>query len=571
MSVKFVRVLAVSVGVIAATASLPPATAAATTGFLDKTFSGDGRALTNVHNDDSGEAVAVQADGKIVVVGSSSGGTDIAVVRYDTDGSLDATFGGGDGIVITDVNGDDAAYSVAIQGDQKIIVGGTTDGFSQAVLLRYDTTGPLDASFGGGDGITTTTVGLGAVFFDLAIQGDGSIVGTGAATLDGVKGVAFTARYDGTGALDTTFASPDGYVTTNLGAGGGQMMGVALDGGKVVVAGSSFSTTSSNVALLRYTSAGVLDSTFGGGDGKVTTDVGTGYDSGGDVAVDGSGNIDVVGSGGNKDAFLRYDDTGTLDTSFGGGDGIVFAGQGGFNGLSGIAIRGTGEIVAVDSTFGSRRTPFPQFKVVQVTSAGALDASFGENGIATAGFSLSYHDEPIANDVAIDPDGNVVVAGTAGTGLDFAVARFGDAANAVIGHPDLLIGAGATLTGDGVYNDTGHNQTLSRHVSRGTSISFSVEVQNAGNAPDIVSLHGSRASGLSVTCHLGASDVTKAIFGFKGKNLSLDPGETRTLKIRAKVTAKAKIGKVLKIRTEGYSFNTLDAEDLVVAAITVKR
>ena len=571
MSAKFVRVLAVSVGVIAATASLPPATAAATTGFLDKTFSGDGRALTNVHNDDSGEAVAVQADGKIVVVGSSSGGTDIAVVRYDTDGSLDATFGGGDGIVITDVNGDDAAYSVAIQGDQKIIVGGTTDGFSQAVLLRYDTTGPLDASFGGGDGITTTTVGLGAVFFDLAIQGDGSIVGTGAATLDGVKGVAFTARYDGTGALDTTFASPDGYVTTNLGAGGGQMMGVALDDGKVVVAGSSFSTTSSNVAVLRYTSAGVLDSTFGGGDGKVTTDVGTGYDSGGDVAVDGSGNIDVVGSGGNKDAFLRYDDTGTLDTSFGGGDGIVFAGQGGFNGLSGIAIRGTGEIVAVDSTFGSRRTPFPQFKVVQVTSAGALDASFGENGIATAGFSLSYHDEPIANDVAIDPDGNVVVAGTAGTGLDFAVARFGDAANAVIGEPDLVIGAGATLTGDGVYNDTGHNQTLSRHVSRGTSISFSVEVQNDGNAPDIISLHGSRAFGLSVTCHLGASDVTKAIFGFKGKNLSLDPGETRTLKIRAKVTAKAKIGKVLKIRTEGYSFNTLDAEDLVVAAITVKQ
>jgi len=396
-------------------------------------------------------------------------------------------------------------------------------------------------------------------------------VGTGAATLDGVKGVAFTARYDGTGVLDTTFASPDGYVTTNLGAGGGQMMGLALDGGKVVVAGSSFSTTSSNVAVLRYTSAGVLDSTFGGGDGKVTTDVGTGYDSGGDVAVDGSGNIDVVGAGGNKDAFLRYDDTGTLDTSFGGGDGIAFAGQGGFNGLTGIAIRGTGEIVAVDSTFGSRRSPFPQFKVVQVTPAGALDASFGENGIATAGFSLSYHDSPIANDAAIDPDGNIVVAGTAGTGLDFAVARFGDAADAVIGQPDLLIGAGATLTGDGVYNDTGHSQTLSRHVSRGTSISFSVEVQNDGNAPDIISLHGNRAFGLSVTCHLGASDVTKAIFGFKGKNLSLDPGETRILKIRAKVTAKAKIGKVLKLRTEGYSFNALDAEDLVVAAITVKR
>src|SRR5262245_65314584 len=106
MSVRFVRALAVSVGVILTTAYMPMASATATTGFLDKTFSGDGRVLTNVHNDDSGEAVAVQADGKIVVVGSSSGGTDIAVVRYDTDGSLDATFGGGDGTVITDVNGD---------------------------------------------------------------------------------------------------------------------------------------------------------------------------------------------------------------------------------------------------------------------------------------------------------------------------------------------------------------------------------------------------------------------------------------------------------------------------------
>src|SRR5262245_58152539 len=106
MSVRFVRALTVSVGVIAGAVSLPVASAVATTGFLDKTFNGNGRVLTNVHNDDSGEAVAVQADGKIVVVGSSSGGTDIAVVRYDTDGSLDTSFGGGDGIVTTDVNGD---------------------------------------------------------------------------------------------------------------------------------------------------------------------------------------------------------------------------------------------------------------------------------------------------------------------------------------------------------------------------------------------------------------------------------------------------------------------------------
>jgi uncharacterized delta-60 repeat protein len=572
MSVKFVRVLAVCLIVTAA--YMPPASAAATTGFLDKTFNGDGRVLTNVAGDDSGEAVAVQADGKIVVVGSSSGGTDVALVRYNTDGSLDTSFGGGDGIVITDVNGDDTGNAIAIQGDQKIVVAGSTDGTSQALLMRYDTNGILDTSFGGGDGITTTTIGAGAIFLDLTIQGDGSIVAAGAMTPDGVKGLAVVARYDSSGTLDTAgFASPDGYVTTNLGAGGGQMTGVALDGTKIVTAGTSFSSTSSTVAVLRYTSAGVLDSTFGGGDGKVTTDVATGYDFGGDVAIDGDGNIDVAGGGGNKDVFLRYDDTGVLDTSFGGGDGIAFAGKAGFEGFSGIAIRGTGEIVAVDAGFGKSYQLTGEFKAVQVTSTGALDTTFGSNGTAIASFSMNLNcgEPPIANDVAIDGNGAVVVAGTAGVHNDFAVARFGDAANAVIGQADLLIGTGSTLIGGDVYNSTGHNQTISRHVARGKTLSFSVKVQNDGNAPDVITLYGRPVFGLAITYLLGGNDVTRAVLGFKGKALSLDPGESKTLKVRAKVGAKAKVGKVLKVRTEGDSFNATSGEDLVVAAITVKR
>jgi len=573
MSVKFVRVLAVCLIVTAA--YMPPASAAATTGFLDKTFNGNGRVLTDVAGDDSGEAVAVQADGKIVVVGSSSGGTDVALVRYNTDGSLDTSFGGGDGIVITDVNGDDTGNAIAIQGDQKIVVAGSTDGTSQALLMRYDTNGVLDTSFGGGDGITTTTIGAGAIFLDLTIQGDGSIVAAGAMTPDGVKGLAVVARYDSSGTLDTAgFASPDGYVTTNLGAGGGgQMTGVALDGTKIVAAGTSFSSTSSTVAVLRYTSAGVLDSTFGGGDGKVTTDVATGYDFGGDVAIDGDGNIDVAGGGGNKDVFLRYNDTGALDTSFGGGDGIAFAGKAGFEGFSGIAIRGTGEIVAVDAGFGKSYQPTGEFKAVQVTSTGALDTTFGSNGTAIASFSMNLHggEPPIANDVAIDGNGAVVVAGTAGVHNDFAVVRFGDAANAVIGQADLLIGTGGTLIGGDVYNSTGHNQTISRHVARGKTLSFSVKVQNDGNAPDVITLYGRPVFGLAITYLLGGNDVTRAVLGFKGKALSLDPGESKTLKVRAKVGAKAKVGKVLKVRTEGDSFNATRGEDLVVAAITVKR
>jgi uncharacterized delta-60 repeat protein len=572
MSVKFVRVLTVSIGLVLAIASMPGASAAATTGFLDKTFSGDGRVLTNVGGDDDVQAVAIQADGKIVVAGSSSGGTDVAVVRYNADGTLDTGFGGGDGVVITDVNGDDFALSIAIQNDQKILVGGATDGVGSALLIRYGTSGTPDATFGGGDGIVATTIGLGAVFTDLAVQGDGAIVAAGAATLDGAKGVALVARYDSSGVLDTAnFASPDGYVTTNLGAGGGQIAGVALQAdGKIVGAGSSYSTTSSNVALLRYTTAGVLDTTFGGGDGKVTTDVGTGYDTGNDVAIDGDGNIVVGALGGNKDVFLRYDDTGTLDATFGGGDGIAPVGKGGYNGLAGIAIRGTGEIVGVDSTFGSGFSGAGMFKAVQVTSTGALDPAFGDNGVATAAFSLSYRDLPTANDVAIDGNGAVVVAGTAGAHADVAVARFGDVGDVVLGQPDLHIGTGGTFVGDDVYNETGHHQTLARRVARGHSLTYSIEVQNDGNAPDVIVLHAFPVGGASVTYSLGGTSITRAM-ARNGKALTIVAGASKTVKVVVKVGDNTAVGKVLKVRTFGYSFNTADAEDLVLAAITVKR
>jgi uncharacterized delta-60 repeat protein len=570
MSLRFVRVLAVSIGVLAVTASLPAASATATTGFLDKTFSSDGRVLTNVAGDDDGEAVAIQGDGKIVVAGGSSGGTDVAVVRYNADGSLDTSFGGGDGIVITDVNGDDAAFAVAIQNDQKIVVGGTTDGFTSSLLIRYDPAGAPDTTFGGGDGITTTSIGVGSVLSDLAVQGDGSIVGAGAATFDNVKGVALVARFDSTGALDTTFAAPDGYATTNLGAGGGSMAGVALDGGKVVAAGSSFSTSSSNVALLRFTSAGVLDATFGGGDGKVSTDVASGFDQGNDVAIDADGNIVVGALGGRKDTFLRYDDTGTLDPTFGGGDGIATAGKAGFNGLTGIAIRPTGEIVGVDGTYGGGLTPSLAFKAVQVTSTGVLDPTFGDKGTALAPFTYNFRDQPIANDVAIQSDGAVVVAGTASTHNDFAVARFGDAANAVIGRPDLLIGTGGSFSGNGVYNETGHHQTFARRVAAGHTLSFSVKVQNDGNASDTILMHGGGARGVTVHYFLGGKDVSRQLYTF-GKELALDVGTSKTLKVVVKLGTSLNAGKVINVRTSGYSLNTPDAEDVVVAAITVKR
>ena len=567
------------VSAVVAVLSIPvvPASALTGSGYLDSTFSGDGRTTVNVSGDDTGEAVAIQADGKIVVVGSSSGGTDIAVARFATDGTLDATFGGGDGIVVTDINGDDAAYTVAIQTNQKIVVGGFSDGTVDAAVVRYDTDGTPDTSFGGGDGIATAAIGQGSIVYDLAIQGDGAIVAAGAATPDGIKGVALVARFDSSGVLDTTFNNPDGYITTNLGAGGGGLNGVAIQGdGAIVAAGGSYSTSSTNVAVLRYTSAGALDATFGGGDGKVTTDVGS-FDLGNEVTLQGDGKIVVAGAVGNaKNALLRYDTAGTLDTTFS-DDGIATVKLNSFQGFGfhDLAIDGSGAIVAV-SDAGARTQPLTGFGVARFTTDGILDTTFGGgDGTILTPFSSSYRESAIANSVAIQSEGKIVAAGTqgrGGAGGDIALARYGDAASAVIARPDLQIGARGTYIGDGVYNETGSHQTLTRRVARGHSITYSIKVENDGNAHDTLIARGSYPGrGVSISYSVGGNDITRAMLSFKGKSFALDPAEAKTIKVAVRVKATAKVGKTYAERVEAYSLNNFEREDVVKAKITVGR
>ena len=145
------RVRVVSALVVLAASLFGATSAKAAPGDLDPTFSGDGKALTSIGVSSYGNDVAVQADGKIVVVGGSDAGaggtTRFALTRFMPDGSLDPSFGG-DGMVTTDF-GNVAADAVALQFDGKIVaVGG------QAVA-RYLPDGSLDASFGAGGKVTT--------------------------------------------------------------------------------------------------------------------------------------------------------------------------------------------------------------------------------------------------------------------------------------------------------------------------------------------------------------------------------------------------------------------------------
>jgi uncharacterized delta-60 repeat protein len=134
--------------------------------------------------------MALQEDGMIVVVGAASGGGErFALARYETDGNLDAGFGG-DGKVVTNLDtGSDALTGAGVQEDGKIVAAGwsgpaTSNNYRFAVA-RYEADGSLDASFGG-DGTVTTNFTPGNDYaWDMDIQEDGRIVAVGRAAGSG--------------------------------------------------------------------------------------------------------------------------------------------------------------------------------------------------------------------------------------------------------------------------------------------------------------------------------------------------------------------------------------------------
>jgi len=283
-------------------------------GSLDTSFDGDGKVTTDFGGgDDAAFSATIQSDGKIVVAGESYNGSkrfDFAITRYNSNGSLDTTFDG-DGKVTTDFGGtsDDRAYSVAIQGDGKIVVAGYSKG--DFALTRYNSNGSLDTSFDG-DGKVTTSVGS-SFFTDIAnsvaIQSDGKVVVAGFRS-SGSRDFALT-RYNSNGSLDTTFDG-DGKVTTDFGNSTDDVAhSVAIQSdGKIVVAGQSKNLRSGyDFALTRYNSNGSLDTTFDS-DGKVTTAVGIsnyGANYGANsVAIQSDGKIVIAGDGPGDFALARY-------------------------------------------------------------------------------------------------------------------------------------------------------------------------------------------------------------------------------------------------------------------------
>ncbi|MEI6524203.1 MAG: T9SS type A sorting domain-containing protein [Bacteroidota bacterium] len=395
------------------------------TGDLDLSFSIDGMQTVSTSNSlEVCRAIAIQSDGKIVAVGSSNNGAndDFSIVRFNSDGSIDNTFNG-NGIQITDLgNTYDYAQALAIQSDGKIVVGGASNG--DFALVRYNSDGSLDNTFNG-TGVQTTDLSNDDYGYGVTLQANGKIILVGNANTSTGTVDLTVLRYNVNGSLDSTF-NGTGIQTTNFttySSDFGNDVKVQADG-KIVVAGYTQTFSNYEYAVVRYNSDGSLDNSFDS-DGIQTTAMGVSIDIAFSLAIQTDGKIIIAGRTGNGSSasdfgLVRYNTNGSLDLTFS-GDGIQTTDFGFREFGKAITLQPDGKFIVVGSTdyFGS-----DDFAIARYNTDGSLDLSFSGDGKQTTSFS-SIGDA--ASSVAIQSDGRIVVAGYSnnnGVDNEFAIARY---------------------------------------------------------------------------------------------------------------------------------------------------
>jgi len=257
------------------------------TGFADGGFAAGGVAVTaftgaSQTSTDQCNSLAVQTDGMIVAAGMTTvaGHSHVALVRYTSSGALDAGFGTGGLVDINAAalaNGDSEARALVLQPDGKLLIAGYAfgSGTSDLLVMRLNTNGSPDGSFGSG-GITRTAVGTSDDFANAMVrQPDGRIVVAGSTYASGGQRDFVLARYTTAGALDPSFGS-GGIVTTAVGPSDDYAYSLILmPWGRLIAAGSAridTSTAGTDLAVVAYNADGSLDRYFGVG-GKRMLDI----------------------------------------------------------------------------------------------------------------------------------------------------------------------------------------------------------------------------------------------------------------------------------------------------------
>lgn len=264
-------------------------------------FSGDGVAFVDFGRPTQAtNAIAVTPTGRLVVGGYASNGTGTrsAVARLLPDGSLDAAFGASGRVLLDLSAGSEAIHDLLVVGGDRIVVAGETDvGLQPAFMLaRLLGTGALDTAFGRDGGVTRTDVSPGAdVGLAIARRSDGKLVVVGRAA-DGTRNDWGVVRYGGGGNPDVTFAG-DGSTVIRLSDASEEATDVMADGPRLIVVGRARLSDTLDLAAVRLKGGGALDTTFGGGDGIVGIDLAGAGDVAHGVALQADGRIVVAGAG----------------------------------------------------------------------------------------------------------------------------------------------------------------------------------------------------------------------------------------------------------------------------------
>ncbi len=390
-------------------------------GTLDNSFGTNGKVITDFQQHDYAYAIALQPDGKIILAGYSSLPMNpghnylFALSRYNTNGTLDNTFGIG-GLDTFDfgfsTSYDETGWTMVLQADGKIIVAGNHfNSNNDFAVVRFNTDGSPDNTFGTG-GKVMTDLGKQDGIFGVALQNDGKIVVCGFSGLVPLQNDFALARYNSDGTLDNTFGT-NGKLTTDFGDREEAWSVKVLSDGKILVGGF----TGSDFALARYNADGTLDNTFNGS-GKVTTDF-VGSDCGRALIVQDDGKYLLWGFNDSDYVYhiigARYNTDGSLDNSFG-SNGKVKSVCPGQLMLYTAATQADGKFVVGGEML-------DDFFVARFLANGSIDNSFDTNGIATVDF-LGWGDQGYA--LAIQSDNKILLGGNIhnGSNRDFALVRF---------------------------------------------------------------------------------------------------------------------------------------------------
>jgi uncharacterized delta-60 repeat protein len=291
-------------------------------GSLDTSFDSDGKVSASINFAyDFAASVVLQPDGRILASGTSL--DDFSVLRLNPNGSLDTSYGIDGKMTVNWIGSSEQAFASTLQSDGRLLIAGVSriGNNSDFSVVRLNTDGTLDTSFDR-DGKLSISMGSdNDIARSIVLQSDGRIILAGSCTNGGKNSFALV-RLNTDGSLDTSFGN-GGKLIVPVGSGDSEAYGVNVQpDGKIVVVGRSSVSGNWDASILRLNTDGTLDTNFADA-GKRILPLGTGNDLASSVSVQPDGRIVIAGNAGGDNSTSRYcvirlNSEGSLDTTFNG-------------------------------------------------------------------------------------------------------------------------------------------------------------------------------------------------------------------------------------------------------------